>query len=171
MNNNIETINFDDFTQGPKEYNNKSLCCSPSECKSSPLFLSYGASVAVSDGDSQGCHTLGAINQFNIRALGLSINEGKVVNLSKVKVSKAGLFINLKDYSIDYLIAASVYTTNDVAFEFSYDSDKFVYKKVIFDILEIPIPDAGCNAVERINLRSCSALDCLSLVEIMLVGY
>jgi hypothetical protein len=168
----METINFDDQTSGPKEYNID--CCIDDNCPDSAIYLNMGASVAVANSEYLNCNTLGAINQFNVRRLGLKVNRGKVVNLSAVDLSKNGIILDLANYGINYILSVSVYTTNDIGFLFAYDTDPLRYKKIVIDMLDIPIPSINnsyCPKISSIKLQSCPNIDCLSRVEIMLVGY
>lgn len=168
----METLNFDDNTSGPSEYNLN--CCVGDSCPQNAIYLNMGASVAASDSKYLDCNTLKAINQFNVRRLGLKINQGKVINLSAVDLPKEGMTIELAKYGIEYLVSTSIYTTNDIGFLFAYNLDPVRYKKVLIDILDIPIPSNTpntCTKVYSISLRSCAEISCLSRVEIMLVGY
>jgi hypothetical protein len=169
MNNN-QVINFDDYTSVPIPYGSASSVTNP--CPTKPLYLTYGASIALTDALSINCSTLNNLNQFNIRGLGITINNGKSFNLNSVTLSDKDLIIDTTLYGITKIVAISVYTTNEIPFLFKYvEEDKYLYKKVLFDIFGAEVPNTTCVGVpNKLYLKGCTDLACMPIVEVMVVG-
>lgn len=172
MNNN-QVLNFDDYTSSLASYGNNTVISTDelNPCINKPIYLTYGASISVSDSTSIKCNTLSSLNQFNIRGLGITVNNGKTVNFNAVTLSNEELVIDTSIYGITSIVAISIYTTNEIPFLFKYEGDNYKYKKVLFDIFGAEIKNTACVGVpNKFYLKGCIDLQCYPKVEIMLVG-